>query len=101
MRSIAVYLVERRYGGPEEGGWWYDAGTRVDDAKWFRLGETAASDEEARGAAARIQAGLDRDWNVGDHAGPLDSVLSAGRYEAHWFEGWPPPVFPAERPAYA
>ena len=22
---VTVYSVERRYGGPEEGGWWYDA----------------------------------------------------------------------------
>lgn len=26
---VNVYSVERLYGGPEEGGWWYDAGTPV------------------------------------------------------------------------
>lgn len=25
--SVAVYSVGRQYGGPEEGGWWYDAGS--------------------------------------------------------------------------
>ena len=25
-RWVNVYLLERLYGGPEEGGWWYDAG---------------------------------------------------------------------------
>jgi DNA-directed RNA polymerase subunit RPC12/RpoP len=24
--SVAVYAVDRAYGGPEEGGWWYDCG---------------------------------------------------------------------------
>jgi len=26
MRSVAVYLTGRLYGGHEEVGWWYDAG---------------------------------------------------------------------------
>lgn len=26
---VNVYLVDRAYGGPEEGGWWYDTGTAV------------------------------------------------------------------------
>lgn len=30
MRSIlAFYEIDRIYGGPEEGGWWYDSGTFV------------------------------------------------------------------------
>lgn len=28
--SIAAYLVTREYGGPEEGGWWYDSEHRED-----------------------------------------------------------------------
>lgn len=29
MLWINIYAVERHYGGPEEGGWWYDSGTPV------------------------------------------------------------------------
>lgn len=29
--SIALYSLDRVYGGPEEGGWYYDAGTRWDE----------------------------------------------------------------------
>jgi len=29
--SIARYDISRAYGGPEEGGWYYDEGTRLDD----------------------------------------------------------------------
>ena len=28
--SVAVYLVDRRWGAAEEGGWWYDTGTLAD-----------------------------------------------------------------------
>jgi hypothetical protein len=30
MCFVAAYSVERNYGGPEEGGWWYDSGNLVD-----------------------------------------------------------------------
>ena len=29
--SVGVYETGRSYGGPEEGGWWYDTGSRIDD----------------------------------------------------------------------
>lgn len=29
---VAVYETERAYGGPEEGGWWYDCGVLVNHA---------------------------------------------------------------------
>lgn len=29
MKYVNAYLVERNYGGPEEGGWWYDSGTPI------------------------------------------------------------------------
>ncbi len=28
-RFIGIYEVERRYGGPEEGGWWYNWNTHI------------------------------------------------------------------------
>ena len=30
--SVAIYEVSRAYGGPEEGGWYYDVGTRDDSS---------------------------------------------------------------------
>lgn len=29
MKYVNVYVVDRRFGGPEEGGWWFDTGTPV------------------------------------------------------------------------
>lgn len=31
--SVGVYEVTRQYGGPEEGGWYYDAGYRIEPHK--------------------------------------------------------------------
>jgi hypothetical protein len=102
MHSVAVYFVQRLCGGPEEGGWYFDSGEICSDPELIVFGTIFATghDDRAVRMAAEIQDHLDRDWNVGDHARPLDSVLSAGRYEARVHDGWPPHVFPAERPHY-
>ena len=102
MHSVAVYLVQRLFGGPEEGGWYYDGGELCTAPELTAFGTTFASGHEDRAVAmaAEVQAHLDRDWNVADHARPLSSVLSAGRYVAQVNEGWPPVAFPVERPRY-
>lgn len=60
---------------------------------------TAYEDRAVR-MASEVQQHLDRDWNVGDHARPLSSVLSAGRFVAQVHDGWPPLAFPTEHPRY-
>ena len=102
MHSVAVYLVQRLYGGPEEGGWYYNAGELCVDPGLTAFGTTFADGHEDQAAkmAGEIQGHLDRDWNTGDHAHEISSVLSAGRFEARVHEGWPPLAFPAERPRY-
>ena len=40
MRSIAVYLVQLAYGGPEEGGWYYQAGELCTDPELTAFGTT-------------------------------------------------------------
>lgn len=29
--SVVIYEVDRAYGGPEEGGWYYDCGSRINE----------------------------------------------------------------------
>jgi hypothetical protein len=84
MHSVAVYLVQRLYGGPEEGGWYYDSGELCTDPALTAFGVTFAEGHEDHGRtmALEVQAHLDRDWNVGDHARKISSVLCAGRFEA-------------------
>jgi hypothetical protein len=96
MRSIAVYLVQLAYGGPEE------AGELCTGAELTAFGATFTDGHKARAKAMahEVQAHLDRNWNTGDHAREISSVLSAGRFEARVHDGWPPLSFPAERPRY-
>ncbi|WP_242187171.1 hypothetical protein [Sphingomonas sp. CARO-RG-8B-R24-01] len=102
MHSVAVYFVQRLCGGPEEGGWYYEAGELCTAPELTAFGTTFPVGHEDRAVrmAVEVQAHLDRDWNVDDHARPLSSVLSAGRYVAQVHDGWPPFAFPAERPRY-
>ena len=48
MRSIAVYLVQLAYGGPEEGGWFHQAGALCTDPESAAFGTTFADGQEAR-----------------------------------------------------
>ena len=94
MRSIlAFYEIDRAYGGPGEGGWFYDTGTFV-RAIALHFDERTAIDAMHR--ANRLLARLQR------HRTPVSSVTySGGRYRAFVFSGLPPARFPAERPRYA
>ncbi len=89
-KFINVYLCDRAYGGPEEGGWWYDTrefirSTQIlpgGKGKRIQADENAWCDEENKFRRSDIS-----------------SVLSEGRYEV-WIEDQPGEHFPMERPHY-
>lgn len=85
VAALTIGVVERVYGGPEEGGWWYDHFTprRVFVVPRRRL----------QALARRLQRRADV-ANAGEP--PLHSVLSRGRVEVR--AGVEPET---ERPAYA
>lgn len=100
--TVAVYLVDKAYGGPEEGGWWYDCGERVDHALEgvpsnfiLMVFQTA---EAANEAATVLQGILDSTVNVGRR--DISSVLSTGRYHAEVYNGHPPHHYPERTPHY-
>ena len=89
---VTPYNVERCYGGPEEGGWWFDAGEPMVE---LSLGPFDNIDD-----ARRMQDAL-RPWQDEQNEGrrPLHSVLSDG---AVWVcvEEHEPRPFPEETPRY-
>ena len=93
MRSIvAFYEVDRAYGGPEEGGWYYDTGRCVRPLGVY------LNDEAAHKAAQRANRLLER---LQRRRRSVDSVLyEGGRFRAFSFAGLAPEYFPAERPHY-
>ena len=93
MRSIlAFYEIDREYGGPEEGGWYYDSGTFV------RAIGVHLTDESAVRAMRRANRLLER---LQRHQPRIDSVLyTGGRHRAFTFTGLPLERFLAERPRH-
>ena len=92
---VAAYDCSQRYGGPEEGGWWYDSGQLVRALRIFR------NEDLAYAWSRRINAKLHaRNWgpNAGKHS--YTSVLSEGEVQAQVCEHSVPDHFPESRPRY-
>ena len=93
---VGIYDVDRAYGGPEEGGWWYDTGTLERDLK-VSFTNSALAHVYRR----RVQKKLNRTkYNNRGPYSDLGSVLGDGRYQALVFEQELPKVFPIETPYY-
>ena len=84
------YLTDRAFGGPEEGGWWYDTGRFVACHGTYRTIDKAAAARDAMASAIAAR-------RKGRH--PPDSVLCTGwptlRIEPHAGAD-----FPRTRPRY-
>jgi hypothetical protein len=109
--TVAVYLVDKIYGGPEEGGWWYEAGVRLNrpvdgllvspfaENRWSETFHGPVAQATAESASAALQLHLDKHANNGRPE--TSSMLSIGRYQAIAFEGGAAPlIFPATKPHY-
>lgn len=98
-RTVALYEVDQGYGGPEEGGWWYDEGTRFTDFAPI----VCHGPEETRAAHAKcLEYIAEHRMNEGRHE--PSSVLCEGWYAPRSFPGdlaSLPEHFPASRPRYA
>lgn len=93
----AIYLEDKSYGGPEEGGWWYTHGSLIlsPDAPfpiWWRAGEKREDDIRAMEL-----------WCTGaNHERPsISSVLSEGRYTVIINRNDLPTHYPKKRPYYS
>ena len=89
MPFVNVYIEDRAYGGPEEGGWYY--GTREPERC---IPVTTWS--QAERAARRVERVLEC-WNEGRPS--ISSVLSRGRYRVD-VERHPARTSPEQRPHY-
>lgn len=90
---VALYFCQQCYGGPEEGGWYYDSGERKGKVKAF------ATKQEARKFQERAQRCMDA-WHE-ENKVPLHSSVSRGAYHVE-FHGndYPPDHYPETRPFY-
>lgn len=92
---VAVYDAALAYGGPQEGGWWYDVASLVRIVKVFPTEDRA--NEYCRRLNARLQS-----RKFGPNMGKRDksSVLSDGVYQAEVYENNAPAGYPETRPHY-
>lgn len=100
-RYANIYIHNRAYGGPEEGGWWYDTMTpfnpQTDDFETkppaFGLFDSEGDAEKAAEALA--------DWCETENQNRRDvsSVLSDGVFVVE-VEAWPSEQYPSSRPHY-
>ena len=89
---VAFYEIDRAFGGPEEGGWWYDCG------ELRRVLKVVPNADRAYVLAARANRLMDR---LQRHKRNIYSVAYAGgRYSACVFEDIAPRAFPEIRPHY-
>jgi hypothetical protein len=96
--SAAIYVTNRRYGGPEEGGWWYDVGEPALEPGMAILTRVFRTREDAYKHAAYLNGVIAaKEWNK--HNRPPSSVACSGWYEARVEAGYPK-EYPDERPHY-
>lgn len=79
--SVAVYEISRNYGGPEEGGWYYDSGTLYTPL----IGQALVTED--------IDAGM-------AHFRALNATLERGVRAKIFVEEFPPRSWPENRPHY-
>ncbi len=90
--TVAFYEIDRAYGGPEEGGWWFDTGQFVRVSKAFKSEDAAYRYCRRANDLLHI---LQRDKrDVGS------VIYDGGRYAAEVFEGHVPAFYPETRPHY-
>lgn len=83
---VGVYEVYRCYGGPEEGGWWYDSGSLI-------LAEMYDTYDEA------LQRGSELEVEWPDNNTYTSVVYSGGDYRVR-IDTEPPRNYPEDRPRY-
>lgn len=92
--------VDRAYGGPEEGGWYYDTGTPVqrgEEDDVFCALQCFENEEEAFDAFLKLEK-LVKEANSNRHS--PSSLLSDGDWLRAMFTKIPPYSWPETRPHY-
>lgn len=97
MYTVAIFLCDQAYGGPEEGGWWYIYG-EPDDG-YVTHTRTFKHGSDARRYMSRLKDTIVKQLNEGRPC--ITSTNSIGRYSAFVQDGDKPTPFPSERPYYS
>lgn len=86
-----VYVVGRAYGGPEEGGWWYDYGTPIFEE---------CTEHETFDDAMEMKQAVQNAYNDYNESMPPISNLDGDGHIDVYVEDHPAKAFPETRPYY-
>lgn len=95
--SVAPYLIDRAYGGPQEGGWWYDCGV-PQLSEDLPLPVYVVGREEAYKARDKMRKQIE-DSGINKDRRDIGSVLSEGILDACVNKGHPK-HWPEFKPIY-
>jgi hypothetical protein len=70
LKFVVIWFNTREYGGPEEGGWWFDTGESREVYTCHTESEVEVHQKQAEETVAKRNEGRR----------PIDSVVSTGRY---------------------
>lgn len=87
--TVAIFLVDRAYGGPEEGGWYYNCGEPAEEYASHARRFPKRSAQAAEEYAEHLRQTLLPEINRGRR--PIYSVLSSGQYRVVVCRGEPVP----------
>ena len=93
---VAVYEIDRAYGGAAEGGWWYDTGELVRVLRAFK----SSQEEQAHEFCRRVNRSLHFKAEHNNVRSVGSVIYSGGRYAAECHEGTAPESYPESRPHY-
>ena len=91
---LAVYERGLAYGGPEEGGWYYDTGELV------RIVGCVANEDKAYARARRLNAIMRRVQDAGGVRQVSSVLYNGGRYVIGVYEDKAPDHYPERTPHY-
>lgn len=91
---VAVYELDLQYGGPEEGGWWYESGDLC------RIMSVHKDEDAAYAAAWRINSLLSYRRRLSCQPGLSSMAYRGGQLEALVMDDYAPKHFPERRPHY-
>lgn len=96
--SVAIYETNRSWGGPHEGGWWYDTGEPTKRPDLAVLTRVFNDEDDARAYLESIrETALQANREEGRRE--PSSVLCNGWYAAELHDGYPKP-YPETKPHY-
>jgi hypothetical protein len=92
--TVCIYQVDRHFGGPEEGGWWYDSGNL------FRLVSVEKTREAAYAKCVRANHLLHLVRRKTSRTDRFSMAYQGNDFEFEAHQGLPHVHFPEVRPHY-